>query len=271
MKRTNRSPNRLDRTSWIPWLAGLLLSVPLAAQTDSFDNRLVAAVEAAHGATAWRAQPAIEAQMTIEFGGREAFAGTVLFEPSMAKVRLELADGTVAVYDGQDAWTAPADSAFQGARFHLLTWPYFMAAPMKLGDPGTHLEDLGKRVLDDDRSFPAARLTFGDGVGDSPDDWYVVYYDEKSARLEAMAYIVTFDKDKAEAEKEPHAITYEDYAALDGVQIARLWQFWNWNAEEGIVGEPLGKATLHQVRFVEPPSGAFDKPTGARPEPLPGS
>ncbi len=245
-------------------------SLPTFAQDSSgFAEHFAAVVGTAHGIAAWRAQSAVAAQITVRFGGQLMVQGTLLCETQGGRVRMELADGTVLLFDGHDVWTHPANSPFQGARFHVLTWPYFLAVPMKLRDPGAALANLGVQPLDATRQLPAARLTFAPGTGDSPDDWYVIYLDPTTRRVAAMAYIVTFGRDLAAAEKEPHAIAYEDWTEVNGVWFARKWGFFNWDPARGLVGEPLGQATLDDLRFVTPDPQAFVKPEGARLEPLP--
>ncbi len=239
-------------------------SFVLPATAEDFS----AMVEGAHGGASWDARRAVAADIRVEFGGNLMIDGHMISDTPVGQTRFELADGTVLVFNGQDAFTAPADSKFQGTRFHVLTWPYFLAAPMKLDDPGAHLEHLGKRPFRDGKSLDAARLTFGSGVGDSPEDWYVVYRDDKG-RLAGMAYIVTFGKSAEEAEKEPHAITYHDYQDVNGVQLATRWTFWNWNEKDGVVGEPIGGVVLKNLEFVEPASDAFQAPKNARKEARP--
>lgn len=193
----------------------------------------------------------------------------MLFTPEVGEARLDLADGTVAVFDGERAWVSPAGAEFPQARFHLLTWPYFLAAPFKLRDPGAHLEDLGTRPLDG-AEHPAARLTFDPGVGDSPDDWYVVYRDPSSDRLAAMAYVVTYGGRSAEeAGAEPHAITYHDLQQVDGATLPTTWRMWHWSEEEGVHGDPIGEVVLTDLAFVTPPGDAFERPADAQEDPLP--
>lgn len=223
-------------------------------------------IESAHGLTAWRAQKAVQAQFKIEFGGQTLLEGTMLFDTPVGKARMELEDGTLMVFDGQDAWVSPSDSPLKDARFHLLTWPYFLAAPMKLRDPGSHLAVLGP-MPQGGRQLPAAKLTFDAGIGDSPDDWYILYRDVE--HLVAMAYIVTYGKDKEEAEKEPHAITFKDFETIDGVTFSTHWQFWHWNPEQGTHGEPMGHAQITDIQFVEPALQDFQKPTDAKRDVVP--
>lgn len=219
-------------------------------------------IERAHGIGSWQSKDVLSAKIEVKFGENTALNGEMIMETTGGKRRLELEDGTIAVFDGEHAWVSPDTSAMEMARFHLLTWPYFLAAPMKLQDPGTKLEDKGKLPLGD-KEYPAAKLTFENGTGDTPDDWYVLYRDPDNDRLHAMGYIVTYGKGKEKASEEPHAIVYNDYKEVEGVQIPTLWNFYMWSEEEGISDEKIAEVALKDPKFVEVPENAFTKPAGA--------
>lgn len=239
------------------------------AEAEAAIPPFAAAVEAAHGAEAWRSHQAFAADTVLFYGGQQVFEGTITFTPDAARTRTErAADGALLVFDGATAWVSPADAEWPMARFHALTWPYFAAAPFKLADPGSHLEPLGERDLLG-TPHEAARLTFDPGVGDSPDDWYVLYRDPATDRLAAMAYVVTYGRTAEEAEQEPHAIVYGEFVDVEGVQVPTVWQLYNWSEEESVDGDPLGRLELSNLRFVEPGPGTFTAPEGAREEGLP--
>lgn len=239
-----------------------------ASGEPTFQEAFAAPIENAFGADAWRSKEAVETGIQVSFGGNELIDGKMLFTPDTGRSRLELADGTVAVFDGRQAWVSPADAELSGARFHLLTWPYFLAVPAKLRDPGARLEELAPKRLGE-ADYDAARLTFGPGVGDAPDDWYVLYRKPDTGRLAAMAYIVTYGNTLEKAEAEPHAITYEELREVGGVEIPHRWRFWLWSEGKGIHGDPIGEVKLSDVRFVTPAADAFDKPEDAREDALP--
>jgi len=239
-----------------------------AAPPTTPEAAFAQAIEEAHGLEAWRSQPVFAAEIDLTFGGQPALAGTMSFPTDLTASRLDLANGTTLVFDGTSVWVSPEDSPVPQARFHALTWPYFLAVPMKLQDPGTHLELLGERTLEG-VPHPAARLTFAPGVGDTPDDWYVLYRQPETDRLRGMAYIVTYGKSAEEAGKEPHAILYDAFVDVDGVAIPTEWTFWNWNEEEGTHGEPVARMILGNPRFIEADLGAFDRIEGAREDRLP--
>lgn len=225
-------------------------------------------IEAAHNAKAYRAQQALRASFTVDFGGERMTEGVMTFDTPLGLARIETTDGQVYVFDGTTAWVSPADAEAPMARFHVLTWPYFVALPFKLRDEGTKLSALGDLRMDG-QLYAGARLTFEQGVGDTPDDWYIIYRDREDNRLHAVAYIVTFGKSAAEANKEPHAAVYESYTNVDGVMLPTKLVFYDWHRTQGIVGEPLGEFVISDYAFVSLDPSQFVKPADAREAPLP--
>ena len=223
---------------------------------------LAKSIETAQGRAIWDAQQVVKFDLVVNFGGATRLDGTFWFAPHANLYRYEGKDGTVMVFDGAHAWLTPADSPMlPQARFHLLTWPYFLAVPFKLRDPGSHLNTWDKPNT--------AKLTFGEGVGDAPDDWYIVYQDSATHYLKAMAYIVTYGNKSAD-EAEPHAIVYDDFQTVDGVTLPMRWTFTNWTPQDGPTAEQRGDATLSNVSFVPMDAVSFTKPDGAAESELPG-
>jgi hypothetical protein len=248
----------------------LIVSVAAAATGCAADRStgFADAIEQAHNADAWYAHEAFRTSLDVDFGGSQVFSGDVLFTPAVGHVRMERRDGMTAVFDGERAWIAPPDAEFPRARFHLLTWPYFVAAPFKLSDPGTQLTPLPDQPLWDE-PMERAKLTFAPGTGDSPDDWYVLYRDPQTDRLRAMAYIVTYNRPATEAEQSPHAAVFEQYAEVDGALVPTHMRFYHWSEEQGVHGEPIGEVKLTDPQFVAAPLHAFARPTRAREDKLP--
>lgn len=241
---------------------------PAAAPHESA-TVLAQRLEAAHDIKSWQSRQAVAADISVWFGGQERVRGSMVYDYHKNRSRIDMDDGTRLVFDGAAAWVSPASAAVPMARFHLLTWPYFLAAPFKIRDPGSHLSTSGMMTLFD-QDHPTAMLTFGEGVGDSPDDWYVIYQDPVTDRLEGMAYIVTYGgKSRQEAEKEPHFIHYEDYVVVDDVVLSPHWTFFMWSEDKGAVGDPIGEVTLTNLHFVEPEPGFFVRPMDSKEDPLP--
>ncbi len=225
-------------------------------------------IEAAHGMPAWLARPVFATEIQVSFGGSPVLDGTMLYDHAGGRVRMDLTDGTVLVFDGRRAWVSPRAAEIQMPRFHLLTWPYFVAAPYKLRDPGSVLTPHGRHPLDG-TDHVTALLTFDPGIGDTPDDWYVLYEDPETHRLVAMAYIVTYGKTPQEAEQDPHAIVYRDFEDVDGAVISTRWTFHHWTIEQGPDAPLDAGVQLTNPRFETLDEAVFARPPDAREAPLP--
>jgi hypothetical protein len=244
-----------------PWLGGEEAATP--------EEAFALAIEKAHGAKAWRTHQALAAGLFVGFGGGTIIEGPVVFDTPLGRSRMAMPGGATVIFDGTDAWVTPATAEAPMARFHVLTWPYFVAAPFKLRDPGARLELLEPQTVRG-VTYDRARMTFEPGVGDAPDDWYILYREPETHRLKAMAYIVTYGgKSPERAAEDPHAVVYDDFREIDGVTVSTRWRIYDWSAEEAWHGDPLGEMTVEKPRFVMPAPNTFVAPAGAKQAPLP--
>jgi hypothetical protein len=209
------------------------------------------------------------AQKTVSFDVETLINGksttaTLTTMTNSGKIRLQYADGKTIVFDGKKIWfTATDATAYKQARFDIFMWQYFFMAPFKMDDSGTYWLLLTDKTLDDN-DYARAKLTFKNGTGDTPNDWYIVHRNKATDYLSAMAYIVTFgNKAVSDAEKRPNGITYEDFMAIDGVQFATTWKFWKWSEQRGFY-DAKGSAKIKNIRFIKPTSGTFAPPSGSK-------
>lgn len=231
-------------------------------ETESEENlNFVESIELANQANSWYNEELIEFDLELYFGGKERFNGRIFMTPDGGKVRMESRDEVLMIFDGKNAFISPDSLSLKKARFDLLTWSYFFAAPYKLSDPGTHIEELGMNLLGN-TSFNSARLTFDNGVGDSPEDWYVLYQDTVTDYLVGMAYIVTYSQSKEVAEEDPHLITYESFVDIGPYPTATNWNFWTWNMQ-GEMDKLLGTATISNLKFTSSNSDLFLTPSSS--------
>lgn len=228
------------------------------------------ALEKAHNLKTWRQKDVFQFDIKLQKGGKELFTATVTMETKGARSRMDIKNGPTLVFDGKKAWVASKTGQFPGARFHLLTWTYFMAAPFKLQDPGSKLVPQSDQALLG-KKYKTARLTFEDGVGDSPEDWYVVYKDPSKQQLAALAYIVTYGQSKEKASQAPHVLVYEEPVEVEGVSLTKRWRIYDWSAKKGAFGKALYDIALSKMRFVDAKTVSFKKPAGAKEDKVPGS
>ncbi|MDT0293933.1 DUF6503 family protein [Mesonia ostreae] len=218
-------------------------------ETLSPAEQFAANIQSAHQTSNFKSQEAIQFKLNLKFGGKQRMNAKITMLTNSSKIRIEKEDGTILMYDNEKAFLFPKENNYDGARFDMFTWTYFFALPFKLTDRGTNWQDLKENELNETQ-YETAKLTFGDNIGDAPDDWYVIYSDKQTKLMKAAAYIVTFGKDTATAEENPHAIVYDNYFSVNGVAFAKEWFFYNWSEEKGIYGDPIGSGEISNVKFI---------------------
>ncbi len=193
---------------------------------------------------------AISFHIDLSFGGKSSFKGEVISSTNSSWIKVIKDDGTTLIFDGKKAWISPAAKNYKGARFDMFTWQYFFMAPFKFSDGGTKWKELGDQKYTENTLLKSAQLTFESGTGDASNDYYIVYKDQNNL-VKAMGYIVTYGgKSIAAAEKNAHAIVYNDYRKVNGIPIAHQWFFHNWSKETGLRDE-IGNAKISDVKFLK--------------------
>ena len=211
---------------------------------------VLAEISAAHNWQKFYEQEVIAFDAEYQSGGETRFQHTFYTRPDMSEVRMDLADGR-RVYYADDAIRVVPDTSddHDRLRFQILTWPYFLLAPFKLADPGTNWEDMGEQPYYQ-RPHPSGKLTFNDGVGDAPDDWYIVYQDPIRDEVAAMAYIVTYgDRPVEKAEERQRMVSYFDYRHVNDIPFATRWKFSAYDPAAA-PGEMTGEVFVRNLRFV---------------------
>jgi len=130
-------------------------------------------------------------------------------------------------YDGEMVWLHKTDTiAYQGnPKFYYNLMFYFYAMPFVLGDDGIVYEDATALEFEGQR-YPGIKISYNSGVGESPEDEYIMYYDEETYQMAWLAYTVTyFTKEKG---KEFHFIKYSDWQTLNGLSLPKTLSWYNY-------------------------------------------
>ncbi len=237
----------------ITYTFGQVLFTPKPQIADDF----IALVEKSHNSKAFFKHKALAFDIEVMWGGKTTLKATLTAQTNSGKVKLAFENGTSVYFDGTNVFLYPATADYKRARFDVLTWHYFFFAPFKLREKGVFVvADIDR--LNNGRAYPTAKMTFANGTGDSPNDWYILYRNAQSNLLEGMSYIVTYGG-KMPEEATPNAITYGDWATLDGVQFPTKWQFTEWNEAKGFT-KIRGEAIIRNIRWVDNTKGIFDVP-----------
>ncbi len=175
-------------------------------------------------------------------------------------------------WDGETAWVQPPDAELTtNPRFWSLTPYYFVGIPFVLADPGVRLELDGELDVEG-RRYVRVRATFGDGVGDAPDDWYSVLIDRETFRVGGVIYVVSYPGFFPDGgTTEPKLMMYDGEQTIDGITLPTSFRTFPWPDEPNGESEPTAeehlvtRTTLTEVSFAPgTPAAAFDVPEGAQ-------
>lgn len=231
--------------------------------TSIVDNYLQS-IEVAHKKSDFLEHKIVSFDINISFGGKQRLDGKITMLTNSTKIRIDKKDDSRLTYTGEKVFLSPENAKDKGARFDMFTWSYFFGFPYKFSDPGTKWELNDTRVLNG-IEHQTAKLTFEQNIGDSSNDWYLIYTDPRDNTLKAAAYIVTFGSkgDTTKAEGDPHIIHYKDFTMVEGIPFASKWEFYGWTEEKGTTNK-LGEATITNITFLEDEGSIFEKPENAK-------
>jgi hypothetical protein len=152
------------------------------------------------------------------------------------KVRLEGGEWVIG-FDGEEVWVSPDKASYGGssARFYHNLIFYFYAMPFVLGDPGINYETLNPAEIKGKR-YNKVRITFGENVGDAPDDEYILCFDPVTNQMEWLLYTVTYFS--KEAGKKYNALHYNKWKEVNGLLLP-----------EAMVGYKTSGDTITEKRY----------------------
>jgi hypothetical protein len=182
-----------------------------------------------------------------------------------AKVRHKMAVDTSRQFgwDGSVAWALPNASEIPfDARFWALTPYYFVGIPFVLGDEGVHLEKLGADTLNGKR-HDLIKVTFEEGLGDAPDDYYILYLDPDSGKVTGYRYVVSYPAYFPDGGHTPEKImVLEGQQEIIGLLFPEGYQTFMWEDQQK--GEHVTNITLSDLSFLpDLPQTYFEVPQGA--------
>jgi hypothetical protein len=252
---------RIGLAVWLVLVAAGCASHP---KTHDSGERLVRRIEKSQGAEAWRKRKAIQYDFTLDMEGNRLVDATVTVTPDLSKCRMVYRDKTVAVMDGKNFWFGPAKgmpAPVKGkqdrVQFDMRTWPYFLAMPFQLRNPGTSVADTGE-IRFAGQPYESAEVSFDPGAR-FEDELFILYIDRDSRHIAAMAYTVAEKKNYADAEM-TRAVVFDEFETTGGVTLPRRWYFYHWSSLYGIDGPVLGEVRVSNLKFVEPDKDTFAQP-----------
>jgi hypothetical protein len=186
----------------------------LDVTTSTYPENISNVFNAHGGIDAWRKMKTLKFTMPKETG--DEITTTDLHNRYSI---IEMPKHTIG-YDGREVWLQKKDTtAYKGnPKFYYNLMFYFYAMPFILGDDGIVYEDVDPLRFEG-KAYPGIKISYESGVGESPEDEYILYYNPTTGEMAWLGYTVTyFTKEKS---KEWHFIKYGDWQNINGLKLPK--------------------------------------------------
>ncbi len=178
------------------------------------------------------------------------------------KSHIEMPKHTIG-YNGKEVWLKHKDTtAYKGKpRFYYNLMFYFYAMPFVLADEGIVYKDVDPLVYDG-KKYPGIKISYTDGVGESPEDEYILYYDAETYKMAWLGYTVTyFSKEKSQ---EFHFINYSNWQTVEELLVPEILTWYNVENNMPTTKRSDLKFTNIVLSTGAPEVSLFEKPEGAK-------
>ncbi|MDO5977649.1 DUF6503 family protein [Flavivirga spongiicola] len=166
-------------------------------------------------------------------------------------------------FNGKDVWLHSKDTtAYKGnAKFYYNLMFYFYAMPFVLADDGIIYKDVEPLVFEG-KSYPGIKISYESGVGESPEDEYVLYYDSETNQMAWLSYTVTyFSKEKS---KEFKFIKYSNWQTVEELLLPKTLTWYNY--ENNVPTKKRSDVNFTNIKLSKekPNNILFESPEGAK-------
>ena len=193
----------------------------LEVTTSIYPEDITKVFEAHGGLETWNTMKSLEFSMPTD-GGLEITTTDLKDRYAL----IEMPKHTIG-YDGNQVWMTNKDTtSYKGnPKFYYNLMFYFYAMPFILADDGITYEKSAPLVFEG-TTYPGVKISYESGIGESPDDEYILYYDSATNQMAWLAYTVTyFTKEKT---KEFHFIKYSEWQDVDGLLLPKTITWYNY-------------------------------------------
>ncbi len=166
-------------------------------------------------------------------------------------------------FNGKDVWLKQKDTTtYKGKpKFYYNLMFYFYAMPFVLADDGIIYED-AKPLEFEGVAYPGIKIAYEAGVGESPEDEYILYYNPETYKMEWLGYTVTFGSNK-KSEKF-HFIKYSEWQTVEDLVLPKTLTWYKY--ENNLPTEKRNDLPFTDIKLSKekPAAAIFEVPEGAQ-------
>ena len=228
----------------------------LDVTTSIYPDNITKIFDAHGGIDNWNAMQSLEFTMPKETGDE-----VTLTNLKSRKSLITMPKHTIG-FDGSDVWLESKDTtSYKGnPKFYYNLMFYFYAMPFILADDGI-LYSEAEPMTFEGKTYPGILISYESGIGESPEDEYILYYDPDTHQMAWLGYTVTFFT-KAKG-KEFHFIKYDDWQTVEGLVLPKTLHWYNYENNMPTTKRNEVPFTNVKLSKSQPNDADFSKPESA--------
>lgn len=167
-------------------------------------------------------------------------------------------------FDGKNLWVQEKKGhEYKGnAKFYKGLMMYFYAMPFIVGDDGIYYQD-AEPLTFEGKTYPGILISYESGIGVSPDDQYIIYYDAETGQMEWLGYTVTFGKN--EKSKDFHFIRYNNWQTVEGLKVPKSVDWYTYENSKPVAKRNTVEFSDIILSKETPTDAMFEIPEGVQP------
>ncbi len=213
-------------------------------------SALAEAIEAHGGLETWQSYARMDYATTdFPLGANAPFDFTQTTDLNNRR-HLTRGEGFVSGKNEDGAWALPSVEAlglppafFESGNF------YFIAMPFVFADPGVVTRDIEPTEFQG-KTYDRVAVSYPQGVGDTPEDDYILYIDSQTRRLKMIDFVPTsaeVNGDTPLDEIPRKALVFDTWERYDGLLIPSQATFYGWT--DGQLQGEGSTYRIHSVKF----------------------
>ncbi|ALJ06442.1 hypothetical protein APS56_15445 [Pseudalgibacter alginicilyticus] len=220
---------------------------------NRYPENLIKIFDAHGGLDTWKSMKSLEFTMPKE-SGNEITTTNLQSRKSLIETPSHALG-----YNGKDVWLLnKEDKPYKGKpKFYYNLMFYFYAMPFILADDGINYKEAEPLVFEG-KTYPGIGISYDAGIGESPEDEYVLYYNPETFKMAWLGYTVTFFTN--EKAKELHFRRYSDWQDVNGLLLPKTMVSYNYENNLPTTARGENEFINVKVSKEKPEDALFDIP-----------
>ncbi|RAJ13216.1 DUF6503 family protein [Olleya aquimaris] len=163
-------------------------------------------------------------------------------------------------FDGKQVWLLnKTEQAYKGydPKYGYNLMFYFYAMPFILSDDGINYSETEPLVFEG-VTYPGIKITYQNGVGETPEDQYLLFYNPNTYVMEWLGYTVNFVPGIDTTEF--HFRRYNDWQTINGLLVPKSITGYGYKDDKPTTPKAPNVFTDVKISTKAPDASLFEKP-----------